>query len=163
MLVWCRLWLQTRCAYLLQAQAALSQAADPTFATWNQVYDHTMGTDDCSKSMLSLEVAASRSATAVDATASVILQQLHSTVNFKGNEALLKGVSELLQAAVIGRPASRSGPEGGDHAAGGASPTSSAAVLAAATPGQSLKLRLSLAALSSQVRPSHTAYSRFSC
>lgn len=134
---------------MIRAQAALGQAADPTFSAWNQVYDRTMGTSDFAKSMLSLEVAASRTATAVDASASIVVQQLHSTIVLKGNEKFLKGLSELLHSAVDGSHSAQPRTESEHHAASGGSPSSSAAH--ATAPGQSMKLRLSLLAVSSQV------------
>eukprot|EP00892_Ulva_mutabilis_P007162 jgi/Ulvmu1/4818/UM020_0103.1 len=145
------LWLQNRCGYLLQAQAALSQAADPTFSTWNQVYDHVMRSDAASQPMVSLDLAASRSTANIEASASFVLQQLHSSVIFKGSESLLRGVSDLLEAAFEESTAARDRPASEEAPTSGGSPSSSARQSASA-PGPCIKLRLSMLAVSCQVR-----------
>lgn len=146
----CRLWLQNRCGYLLQAQAALTQAADPSFSTWNQVYDHVMRSSTTSQPTMSLDIAASRSTATMDASASFVVQQLHSSVIVKGSETLLKGVSDVLDAAFEESAAAQDRSQSGGTPASGGSPSSSARQ-AGSTSGPCVKLRLSMLAVSSQV------------
>ena len=146
----CRLWLQNRCGYLLQAQALLSHAADPEFSTWNQVHDHVMRSSTPAQPTMTLGLTATRSAATIDASASFVLQQVHSSVIIRGSETVLKGLSDLLGAALKASPSAKPRPQGEDPLVNGGSPSSSAKQ-GTITCGPSMKLRLSLLVVASQV------------